>query len=115
MEIYPRSLKFRVNYALYLMYAGAFAEAASEAQRVVTDDPSLGLSYLPLAVNALDERKLDQAAGIYERAAATGSVGASLAAIGLADLAMSVGKLRRCGRSAGGRHRRRSEGREQHR
>jgi tetratricopeptide (TPR) repeat protein len=75
-----------------MMYAGEFAKAASEAQRVVTDDPSLGLSYLPLAVNALDERKLDQAAGIYERAAATGSVGASLAAIGLADMAMYVGK-----------------------
>ena len=92
VDIYPRSVKFRSNYALYLMYAGEFEQAATQAEHLVKDDPSIDSAYLPLAMKALAEGKRDDARAVYERAASTGPAGASLAVIGLADVAMYEGK-----------------------
>jgi tetratricopeptide (TPR) repeat protein len=88
IDLYPRSLKFRTNYALYAMYASDFKSAADESRAILKEDPSLVLPYLPLAAEALAAGNSAEAVNIYRRAAATGAPGASLAAIGLADVAL---------------------------
>ena len=53
IEIYPKSFKFRSNFALYAMYAGDFKTAAATAQELVKENPSFEMAYLPLAMEAL--------------------------------------------------------------
>lgn len=92
LDIYPKSVLYRYNYALYAMYAGDFARAAAEAQRTIELNPNTPKAYLALAMAALAGGKPAEARAAYERAAATGPRGASLASIGLADLAMFEGR-----------------------
>jgi tetratricopeptide (TPR) repeat protein len=93
IEIYPRSLKFQVNFALYAMYAGDFATAVASARQVLDRDPKYDSAYLPLAMAALAEGDPAGARAVYDRARQAGSPGASLAGIGLADVALYEGRL----------------------
>jgi len=89
LDAYPEDIQFRANYALYAMYAGDLKTAAEEAGKVVNADPAYYLAYLPLAMQAMTVQDLPAARKVYERAAAkAGASGASLAAIGLADIAL---------------------------
>jgi tetratricopeptide (TPR) repeat protein len=92
IDLYPQSVKFRGNYALYAMYAGDFKTAAENAERLLADNPKNEVAYLPLAMAALSEGDIARAREVYFRAQATGDSGASLAAIGLADIALYEGK-----------------------
>lgn len=93
LDIYPEDVQFRANYALYAMYAGDLKTAVEEAGKVVKADPSYYLAYLPLAMQAMTVQDLPAARQVYQRAAAQAGVsGASLAAIGLADIALYDGK-----------------------
>ena len=91
LELYPSSLKQRNNAALYAMYSGNFEAAAREAAQVSKADPALYRPYVPLAIAAIATSPAS-ARPIYERMRATGVKGASLAATGLADLAMYEGR-----------------------
>jgi tetratricopeptide (TPR) repeat protein len=73
------------------MYAGDFATAASEARTALETNPNLQKAYLAIAMAALAGGKLDEARAAYEGARSAGPRGVSLAAIGLADLAMYQG------------------------
>ena len=88
IEIYPKTHKYRSNYALYAMYAGDFSTAASTAQALIDEDPGVDVPYLPLAMSALARGDSDGARATYRQAAQAGESGASLSAIGLADVAM---------------------------
>jgi tetratricopeptide (TPR) repeat protein len=92
LDLYPTNTVIGNNYALYAMYAGEFDRAAEEAQQLVKADPTFVKNYLPLAVAAV--LKLDDAAAreAYGQMAATGAQGASLSAIGLADLEFYRGR-----------------------
>jgi len=90
LELYPASPKYRSNAALYAMYSGDFEAAAREARRLVQGNPGFFQVYTPLAIAAVMTRS-EPAEPLYERMAATG-VGASRAAIGLADLALYEGR-----------------------
>jgi serine/threonine protein kinase/tetratricopeptide (TPR) repeat protein len=92
IDVYPHSLKFRNNYALYAMYAGDFKTAAENAQQVLQEDPKYDAAYLPLAMAALSEGDVGKARDVYAKARESGAAGASLAAIGLADIALYEGK-----------------------
>ena len=92
LQIYPRSFKYRANYSLYAMYAGDFAGAAKTARQLVEEDGSFDTAYLPLAMEALASGDAARARDVYERASKAGQAGASLAAIGLADLALYQGR-----------------------
>ena len=92
IDVYPHSLKFRNNYALYAMYAGDFKEAAKNAQQVLNEDPKYDAAYLPLAMAALSEGDLTQARAVYAKARESGAAGASLASMGLADIALYEGR-----------------------
>jgi tetratricopeptide (TPR) repeat protein len=92
IDVYPHSLKFRNNYALYAMYAGDFETAAENARQVLNEDPAYEAAYLPLAMAALSDGDVAKAGEVYARARESGPAGASLAALGLADLALYEGK-----------------------
>jgi tetratricopeptide (TPR) repeat protein len=92
IDTYPDSLKSRNNYALYAMYAGQFKTAADNAAQVLAKDPKYDAAYLPLAMAAFSDGDLAKAREIYGQARDSGPSGASLAAIGLADIALYEGK-----------------------
>jgi serine/threonine protein kinase/tetratricopeptide (TPR) repeat protein len=94
IEIYPRSFKYRANLALYAMYAGDFKKAAETAQKLVEEDATFETSYLPLAMEALASGDAARAQSVYEQAAKHGDAGASLAAIGIADVALYQGRIK---------------------
>lgn len=93
LDVYPEDVQFRANYALYAMYASDLKTAVEEAGKVIKADPSYYLAYLPLAMQAMTLPDLAAARQVYERAATqAGASGASLAAMGLADIALYDGK-----------------------
>lgn len=93
LDIYPRSPLYRYNYALYAMYAGDFPTAASEARKALDANPNLPKAHLAIAMAALAGGNIDQARAAYDDARSAGPRGVSLAAIGLADLAMYQGRF----------------------
>ena len=92
IDIYPKSFKYRANYALYAMYASDFSLAAETAKKLIEEDPNFDTAYLPLAMDALAAGDTGRARAAYEQASKTGDAGASLAAMGLADIAMFEGR-----------------------
>jgi serine/threonine protein kinase/tetratricopeptide (TPR) repeat protein len=90
----PRDLMNRTNYALYAMYAADFATAAAEAKAVIKQDPAFYRAYLPLAMAALATSDFDGARSAYEAMAKSGAPGASVATLGLADMALYQGRFR---------------------
>jgi serine/threonine protein kinase/tetratricopeptide (TPR) repeat protein len=93
IEVDPKSLIGHSNYALYAMYAGDFKTAADEAGKVIALDPTTFKAYLPFAIAGLAAGDVAAANDAYERMAKTNPEGASLANIGLADLAMYQGRF----------------------
>ena len=91
LAIYPNSPLYRTNLALFAMYAGDFQSAAREAERLVSEKQASYDTYLPLAISAIATGRLDAAASAYTNMAAVDSSGASLAPLGLADLALARG------------------------
>ena len=94
IDIYPKSFKYRANYALYAMYASDFKTAAATAQELINENPNFDTAYLVLAIEAIASGDLTRARQAYESAAKTGDAGASLAALGLADLDMYQGRYK---------------------
>ena len=92
LKIYPNNALYRSNNALYAMYAGNFPVAAEQAGKLVADGTASYDTYLPLAISAIAEGKPDAAREAYKKMAAEDSTGASLAATGLADLALAEGR-----------------------
>jgi hypothetical protein len=75
------------------MYAGDFTIAEGESKKLIEQDGAFFKAYLPLAVSALARGDPVAARAAYERMAKVGPQGASLAAIGLADLALYEGRF----------------------
>jgi tetratricopeptide (TPR) repeat protein len=93
LDIYPGSDLYRSNFALYAMYAGEFEAAATVAQDLIKDNPGYGTSYLPVAIAHLAAGEYDAARAAYEAMAnaETSEHKASLATLGLADIAIFQG------------------------
>lgn len=91
LDIYPGSVLYRSNHALFAMYAGDLDSATADAQRVIETDPDFYKGYLPLAIAAIHRGDFAVARNAYEDMAGTGTRGASLASTGLADLAIYAG------------------------
>ena len=92
VELNPKSVRFVTNYALYAMYASDFKAAEQQARQVIAQNPGFYLPYFPLAAAQIMQGKADDARATYTKMAGTGAAGASLAAMGLADLALYEGK-----------------------
>ncbi len=92
LKIYPGRTLYHGNHAQYAIYAGDIVTAAAEAQKVISQDPSFFKSYMILALVSLHEGDAAAAIKTYARMAETGTRGASLANIGLADIALFEGR-----------------------
>jgi serine/threonine protein kinase/Flp pilus assembly protein TadD len=92
LQIYPNNALYRSNYALYAMYAGNFSVATEQAAKLVADGQASYDTYLPLAISAIANGKPDAARDAYKKMASQDASGASLAATGLADLALAEGR-----------------------
>jgi eukaryotic-like serine/threonine-protein kinase len=93
LAIYPSSALYRYNQALYAMYAGDFSTAEQEGRAALSINAMLPKAHLAIAMAALAGNRVHEARAAYERARNAGARGASLAAIGLADLAMHQGRF----------------------
>jgi tetratricopeptide (TPR) repeat protein len=92
IEIYPKNVLQRNNVALYAMYAGDFPTAIKEAGTVLGLNPSYAKAYVALALSQLATGARDEAAASWGKLATVSARGASLASIGLADLAVFEGR-----------------------
>ncbi len=92
IEIYPRDILQRTNFATYSMYGGDFPTAIAEAQRVLEANPTYEWANLTLALSTLAQSDQPGARAAYARLAGTGTLGASLATMGQADLEMYGGR-----------------------
>lgn len=93
LDIYPNSVLYRSNYALYAMYTGDFGTATSEARKVFESDPNFYKGYLPLAIAAMNSGDFVAARDAYASMALTGARGKSLANAGIADLELYSGNF----------------------
>lgn len=91
LKIYPGRVLYHGNHAQYAVYAGYMEAARVEAEKVIAEDPSFFKSYMILAITALHDKDTEAAKTYYNRMAETGTRGASLANIGLADIAIFEG------------------------
>jgi tetratricopeptide (TPR) repeat protein len=92
LEIYPKSQLLKSNVAVLALYAGDFDKAIRSAQAVIEASPSYYKAFRTLALAQLAQGKLAEAAQTYQRLQALDSLGASYAALGLADLALYEGR-----------------------
>lgn len=90
----PDSVFNRANLALYEMYAGEFDDAVQQAREVLKRNASNPLALVALALSQFAEDKPADAAATYATLEATGADGASVASIGLADIALYQGRNR---------------------
>jgi tetratricopeptide (TPR) repeat protein len=75
------------------MYAGDFETAEGEAQAVLEEFPSYELVLVCVALSQLGQERISDAAATYQRLQGVSTRGVSIAASGLADLALYQGRL----------------------
>lgn len=92
IKIYPRNLLYRHNATLYDMYAGQFAAAITDGGELLKLNPKFYQAYVPIALAQLAQGKTAEAAASYRQMQSMGPDGASLAAVGLADIALYEGR-----------------------
>jgi len=94
LEILPSNQLARVNLALYLSYTGDFPTAEREARTVLQANPSTyGQAYVALAYAQVGQGQLAEAIKTYRQLEKSSDLGHSLAAPGLADIALYEGRL----------------------
>jgi tetratricopeptide (TPR) repeat protein/predicted Ser/Thr protein kinase len=92
VELYPKNLLLRGNLALYADYAGDYATAAKEARTVLSGNPGYVDAYGALAMAEIGAGQVPEAVETYNKVAGVSARGASIASVGLADLAMFEGR-----------------------
>ena len=93
VAMYPRNVIRRSNVALYAMYAGDFAAAVREAGEVLKLNTAFPDAYLVMALSHLVQGRVAEASASWKTLGDLSEEGASLAATGLADLALFQGRL----------------------
>jgi serine/threonine protein kinase/tetratricopeptide (TPR) repeat protein len=92
-QIYPRSVLLRANLALYALYAGDFQGAADQAEEVLQDSPDYKYALICLALAQLGLGQIDGSTETYRRFEALEPWTASIASMGIADIALYEGRL----------------------
>lgn len=90
---YTQSINGRYNLSWYALAAGDFQRAEEETRTILKLRPDFNEAYVSLALAQLAQGRPDEAAGTYKQLEALDSYGASVAATGLADLAVYEGRL----------------------
>jgi len=93
-EIMPKRIAFRFNLAFYQALSGEFQDAEREAKTALETDPSYPKGYLVLAFAQMGLGELQDAAETYHKLEKLSPVAASIAAAGLADIALYEGRFK---------------------
>jgi serine/threonine protein kinase/tetratricopeptide (TPR) repeat protein len=88
-DLNPASIRFQFNYVTYLLYAGDFATAITEGQRIVREHPEYQKTYLPLALALLARGDVDGARAVF---GTLETRNLSVADMGKADMEMYFGR-----------------------
>ena len=94
VQLAPKDLMARMNFALLACYAGDFQTCEREGHEVQKLNPSYDEGFLVLAYAHLGQGQLAQAAETYQSLQKLGARGAFLAGAGLANLALYEGRYR---------------------
>jgi serine/threonine protein kinase/tetratricopeptide (TPR) repeat protein len=89
----PQSINGRFNLSWYALGAGDFQTAEKETQKILDQDPDFNEAYVSLALAKLAQGRAEEAAETYRLLEGLDVYGASIAATGLADLAVYEGRL----------------------
>jgi tetratricopeptide (TPR) repeat protein len=92
LELSPNN-DLHANLALYLAYTGDFPTAEQEARKVLQANPSYEIGYAALAYAQVGQGQLAEAIKTYQQLEKISSFGQSMAAQGLADIALYEGRL----------------------
>jgi len=92
IEISPNNKLRRYNHASNSMFAGDLTTAATEAERILQNDPKFVYAYTVRALVAVLQGDLDKATQVYGQLEKVDSQGASLSKMGQADLKMYIGR-----------------------
>src|SRR6185312_2910380 len=87
VNISPKAVLQRTNLALYSIYAGDYASGATAAQEVLSANPNSADALGALAIAQTGEGDFSSATVTYKKLEGLGTRGASMANIGLADIA----------------------------
>jgi tetratricopeptide (TPR) repeat protein len=93
IEIYPKNHLQRLNYAMYAMYAGDFSTAIQQADIILKENPGFTWAYFARANTQLASGDSAAARAAFEALRARGPEAASIASLGLADVALYEGRL----------------------
>jgi len=93
LRIMPGHLLNRANLAVYALYSGDFETAAREAQTVREASPSYITPRVVIGLAEIGSGRPARAIPVYQGLASVGRSGATLAAQGLADLALYEGRV----------------------
>jgi tetratricopeptide (TPR) repeat protein len=93
VEISPNAAMQRMNLSMFACYAGDFATGEREARQVEQLNPSYEKGYLTLAYAQLGQGQVAQATDTYHKLEKISPFGASLATVGLADVAVYQGRF----------------------
>jgi tetratricopeptide (TPR) repeat protein len=85
-------VNIRINYSLYACYASNFQSCESEARKVLELNPNYEEGFIVLAYAQLGQNQLAQAAETYQKLQKLSPHGESVAAAGLASLALYQGR-----------------------
>lgn len=94
VELAPKDIASRMNFALDACYSGDFETCDREGREVQKLNPGYDEGSLVMAYAQLAQGQLSQAAETYGNLEKTGGRGPSLAASGLANLALYEGRYR---------------------
>ncbi|NPV82540.1 MAG: protein kinase [Candidatus Aminicenantes bacterium] len=93
IEVEPDNLDHRYNQSWYALASGDFGRARLEALKTLEISPNYEKAFIVLALVEVAEGKPEEAVKYYDKLAPLGPLGASLAATGLADLALYEGRV----------------------
>jgi serine/threonine protein kinase/tetratricopeptide (TPR) repeat protein len=92
VDLSPKAVLQRTNLALYSIYAGDYASGAKAAQEVLSGNPNSADALGALAIAQTGQGDFSSANETYKKLEALGPRGASMANIGLADIAELQGR-----------------------
>jgi serine/threonine protein kinase/tetratricopeptide (TPR) repeat protein len=93
VDLKPGEVQTRFNLSWYALAASDFEVGAQEAQKIINVNPGFYEAYVVLALSNLAQGNLDEASRIYEELKGINPSGESLAALGLADIALYEGRV----------------------
>lgn len=93
VELKPKEIQYRFNLSWYALAASDFDVAIQQAQGMIEENPDFYEVYVVLALANLGQDNIEEATRVYSEMAQINPVGESLAALGLADIALYEGRL----------------------